>query len=107
MLSHIQVALQQQQEQCQDELARAPFYSLAIKGTEAYVRMNLPVEALDNPKAVEVKASRTTLQVAMPGYDRPVEITGFPFQIDANRVKVKAKAGRRELKVHIVAAVDE
>ncbi len=99
----------EQQEQYQDQLLSraAQFYSLAIKGKEAFVRVNLTVEALDNPKAIEVKASRTTLQVVMPGYDRPLVINGFPFQIDPNGVNIKAKAGRRELKMHIVAAVDD
>ncbi len=98
---------EEEEEEEEDQLERAQFYTVNTKDKEAYLTLNLTMDALDNPKAIEVKASKTALQVTMPGYNRPVEINDFPFHIDVNRVKVKVKARRMELNIYIVAAVHD
>ncbi len=97
--------LQKEQKQPQDEdhQPSQPNYSLTTKGTEACLRIsNIPMEALDNPKAITVNASRAAIQVFVPAYEKHIQICDFPFEIDANRVKVKVKVSKRELTVHIV-----
>ncbi len=98
---------EQQQPQDEDHQPTRTNYSLTTKDTEAYLYIsNLPVEALDNPKAIKVNASRAAVQVVIPGYEKHIEICDFPFEIDVNRVKVNVKVSKRELKVHIVGRTE-
>ncbi len=99
---------EQQRPQDEDHRPARTDYSLTTKDTEAYLYIsNLPVEALDNRKAIKVNASKAAIHVVIPGYEKHVEICDFPFQIDVNRVKVKVKVSKRELKVHIVGRTEQ